>query len=146
MYCEVHLLHYLGNHFLNSIFQSLGSKSGCSNVLFNLHVVLPTHMPLLMKILEPVWAEWELFGAALNIPFTKLQNIKSNNQVTLCHGDKLLKLQHVIYEFGKMTGSEKYTWKKIHKAVTDLGRKDIANKIKEDHKSLDEPCKLAHIH
>ena len=54
-------------------------------------------------------------------------------------------LQRVIQEFGKTTGFEECTWKKIYDVVTCLDRNDIASKIEEDHKNLNEPCKLPHV-
>ena len=95
------------------------------------------HIPYLLKSLEPIWAQWEQLGAALHIPHYKLENIVSNNQAVSCL-DKLLK---TISLFELKTPFEERIWKKVHKAVMDIDRVDIANKIEKDH-DLNEPCKL----
>ena len=109
----------------------------CAVCVCVIPLVLPQHIPYLLKSLEPVWYKWELFGTALKIPSSKLQNIKPDNQ-TSCQ-DKLLT---VIQEFGKMTGFKECTWQKVYDAVMCLDRRDVASKIEEDHKNLSEPCKL----
>ena len=98
-------------------------------------IVLPTHIPQLLNVLKPVWAQWELLGQALNIPQHKLDSIKfmaSNHQENL---------SKVVNVFGATTAVEMHTWRKIHEAVVMLGRQDIAGKITEHHSNLDEPCK-----
>ena len=60
----------------------------------------------------------------------------SNNQAASCL-DKLLK---TILLFESKTPIEECIWKKVHKAVMDIDRVDIANKIEKDH-DLNEPCK-----
>ena len=103
-------------------------------------IVLPAHIPHLLKSLEPVWAQWEMFGLALNIPQSKLNIIKSNHQLSLpsCQDNQIL--LSVLKLFAK-TPFEEHTWRNIHEAVKMLDKMTIAQEIEEKYENLDEPCK-----
>ena len=51
-------------------------------------------------------------------------------------------LLRVIEVFGETTPFEECTWKKIYEVVKNAGGINIANKIEETHKDLNELCKL----
>lgn len=94
------------------------------------------HVPGLVKILDVIWAQYELFGTALGVPSKKFGIMKSNPEASSC-ADKLLA---VIKHLGTIPMAQR-TWGKIHEAVMDLERYDIAGKIKEKYPNLGM-CKL----
>lgn len=99
--------------------------------------MLEAHIPYLLKMLDPIHAEWYLFGTALDVDNAKLGKLKDNPEAPGC---KTLLLR-VIIEFGKSTAPEQRTWRKIYDAVCDLDRFDIAETLEEGHPDLDGLCK-----
>lgn len=90
-----------------------------------------------MKILDVISAQFELFGIALGVPNKVLDDIKSNPEAPSC----LDKLKAVIKLLGKIPMPQR-TWRTIHQAVIDLGRRDIAGEIEQKYPDLGGMCKL----
>ena len=91
-------------------------------------------IPRVLKVLQPILSQWKLLGSALGIPSGKLDCIKQHQSTS-----DVDKLFEVVKVFGARTGCEGRTWRRIHTAVTELERIDIANEIEKDHSNLDEP-------
>ena len=102
-----------------------------------LSIVLPKHIPALIRALGPV-SHWDVckISEALRVPQKKFGH--DNHQKALDQ----YRLLRVIEVFGETTPFEERTWKKIHEAVKSVGRINIANNIEETHNNLNELCKL----
>ena len=105
--------------------------------LVYLIVLIHHNIPQVLKVLKPIWSQWEKLGLALHISSGKLETIRQRQATS--DVDKLLA---VVKVFGARTGCEGRTWRRIYEAVTECERIDIANEIEKDHSNLDEPRKL----
>ena len=103
-----------------------------------LSIVLPKHIPALIQALEVVshGVDVHKISEALRVPQEKFAH--DDYQKALDQ----YRLLRVIEVFGETTPFEEHTWRKIHEAVKNVGRINIANNIEETHKDLNELCKL----
>ena len=103
-----------------------------------LSIVLPKHIPVLIRALEPVrhGVDVNKISEALRVPQEKFEH--DDHQKALDQ----YRLLRVIEVFGETTPFEERTWKKMHEVVKNAGRIDIANNIEETHKDLNDLSKL----